>query len=75
MNSDKALMIARWVGFIMIVLGWFQVVPLMVGWIGFGIAGISFILESIYKKNLATPKTDDNQEKQAAQMSNDNKDS
>ena len=53
-------MTARWVGLLLIVLGWFQVIPLLVGWIGFGIACFSFILESIYKKNLITPITDGN---------------
>ena len=53
-------MYARWTGLLLIVLGWFQVIPLLLGWIGFGIAAISFILESIYKKNIARPKNGDN---------------
>ena len=60
MNLDNTLMTARWVGILLVVLGWFQIVPLLVGWIGFGIAGISFILESIYKKNLTPPRADSN---------------
>lgn len=44
----------------LIVLAWFQIIPLLIGWIGFGIAGVSFILESVYKKNVSHPKTDDN---------------
>ena len=60
MNLDKILMTGRWVGLILILLGWFQIIPLLFGWIGFGIAGLSFILESVYKKNLTTPNTDGN---------------
>ena len=58
--DNNMLMGARWVGLILIVLGWFQIVPLLVGWIGFGIACFSFMLESKYKKNLNTPNTDGN---------------
>ena len=60
LNLDNILLITRWVGLLLIVLGWFQIIPLLVGWIGFGIACFSFILESIYKKNLITPNTDGN---------------
>ena len=60
MNSSELLITARWIGFGLIVLGWFQMVPLLIGWIGFGIAAISFILESIYKKNMARPKSGGN---------------
>ena len=60
MNLNNILIVARWVGIILIVLGWFKIVPLLVGWIGLGIAGISFTLESIYKKNLGHPNTDGN---------------
>lgn len=60
MNTAEILMYARWTGLLLIVLGWFQVIPLLLGWIGFGIAAISFILESIYKKNIARPKNGDN---------------
>jgi len=34
----------------------------MLGWVGFGIAALSFILEAIYKKNLASPSTDNSKE-------------
>lgn len=74
LNTDNTLMIARWVGFLLIVLGWFQVVPLLFGWIGFGIAGLSFMLESIYKKNLPQPKTEANPEEQPPSNNNDKKD-
>jgi hypothetical protein len=60
LNLNDILMSARWVGLFLIVLGWLQIVPLLVGWIGFGLAAISFILESKYKKNLPPPNTDDN---------------
>ena len=60
MNTAEILMYARWTGMALIVLGWFQVIPLMLAWIGFGIAAVAFILESVYKKNLSSPKKDDN---------------
>jgi len=63
LNLDKILLVARWVGVILLVLSWVQITPLTIGWIGFGIAGISFILETIFKKNLARPGTDNNPEK------------
>jgi hypothetical protein len=68
-------MIARWVGLLLIVLGWFQVIPLLVGWIGFGIACIAFILESIYKKNLPPPNTDVNPGEQPDSNNKDKNDS
>ena len=65
------LMIARWVGLLLIVLGWLQLIPLLLGWIGFGLAGISFIFESITQKNLAHPNSDG---KSGEQTSPKNKD-
>jgi hypothetical protein len=62
LNSNKILLIARWVGLVLIVLGWFQIVPLMFGWVGFGIAGIAFLLEAKYKKKVSHPTTDENPE-------------
>ncbi len=75
MKLDDILMSARWGGFLLIVLGWFQIVPLLVGWIGFGLAGISFILESKYKKNLPPPNTDDNPGELSDPNNKDKKDS
>lgn len=49
------LIIGRWVGLGLIVLTWIQVIPLILGWVGFGIAAIFFVLEAIYKKNLPPP--------------------
>jgi hypothetical protein len=51
---------ARWIGLGLIVLTWVQAIPLTLGWVGFGIAAISFIVESIYKKNLPPPNTNGN---------------
>ena len=53
-------MTARWVGLILIVLAWLQMIPLLLGWIGFVLAGVSFILESIYKINLPHSNKDGN---------------
>ena len=68
-------MIARWVGFILIVLGWFQVIPLLFGWIGFGLAAISFVLESTYKKNVTNPNTGGNPGELSDPKSRDKNDS
>ena len=75
LNLGNILMVARWVGLFLIVLGWFQIIPLLVGWIGFGIAGFSFILESKYKKNLITPNTDGNPGELPSPNNKDKKDS
>ena len=75
LNLGNTLMIARWVGLLLIVLGWFQIIPLLVGWIGFGIAGLSFILESIYKKNLPPQNADGNPGEPPDPNNKDKKDS
>lgn len=75
MNLNYILMSARWVGLFLIVLGWSQIVPILVGWIGFGLAGISFILESKYKKNLPPPITDGNSDELSAPNNKDKNDS
>ena len=62
MDFNNVLLTTRWIGLGLIVLGWFQIIPLLLGWIGFGIAAISFLLESIYKKNLPQPKSGDKPE-------------
>ena len=75
LNLNDILMSARWVGLLLIVLGWLQIVPLLVGWIGFGLAGIAFILESKYKKNLPSPNTDGNPGELSDPNNKDKKDS
>ena len=55
MDLGNITLVARWVGIGLIVLTWIQVIPLTLGWIGFGMAAISFVLEAIYKKNLPPP--------------------
>jgi len=65
LDLGNITLVARWVGLGLIVLTWIQVVPLMLGWVGFGMAAISFILESIYKKNLVSPSTDGSSEERS----------
>ncbi len=72
MNFDNITLVARWVGFGLIVLCWMQVIPLLVGWIGLGIAGISFIFEQIYNKNMATPNAESGQGDTHDQINKDN---
>jgi hypothetical protein len=55
LDLGNITLVARWVGIGLIVLTWIQVIPLTLGWIGFGMAAISFVLEAVYKKNLPPP--------------------
>ncbi len=48
----------KWVGMVLIVLCWIQVIPLRIGWIGFGVALLSYIVETICKKKLIPPGTE-----------------
>jgi hypothetical protein len=59
LDLGNITLVARWVGFGLIILTWIQFIPLIFGWVGFGMAALSFILEEIYKKNLASSRTDD----------------
>ena len=59
MDLGSIILVARWVGLGLIVLTWIQAIPLILGWVGFGIAAISFVVEAIYKKNLASSSDDD----------------
>ena len=63
MNLDNNITsVGLWVGIALIVLAWIKAIPLLFGWIGFGIALPSFIVEAINKKNLDSSSTDDNSE-------------
>jgi hypothetical protein len=60
LDLGSITLVARWVGLGLIVLTWIQVIPLTLGWIGFGMAALSFVLEAIYKKNLPPPNKSGN---------------
>ena len=60
MNLGDTTMYGRWAGLTLIVLCWIQVIPLFYGWIGFGIAGLSWIVETTSKKNSDVSKNDGN---------------
>ena len=62
MKLDSITSIGLWVGLALIALGWFKVIPLLYGWIGFAIAVPSFIVEAINKKNVPPSESDDNSE-------------
>jgi len=62
LNLGNITLVARWVGLVLIILTWIQFIPLILGWIGFGMAALSFVLEAIYKKNLASSSTGDSSE-------------
>jgi hypothetical protein len=55
LDLGNITLVGRWVGIGLIVLTWVQVIPLTLGWVGFGLAAVSFILEAAYKKNLPPP--------------------
>ena len=59
MNSDDITSFGKWVGLALIALCWMKVIPLLFGWIGFGIALPSFIVETINKQNMPPSKSDD----------------
>ena len=58
LNLSNIVLTTKWIGMSLIALCWIQVIPLLIGWIGFGIALISFIVETIYKRKLGTPATE-----------------
>ena len=60
MNLDSITSVGLWVGLALIALCWIKVIPLLFGWIGFGIAVPSFIVKTINKKNMPPSKSDDN---------------
>jgi len=60
LNSDDITSVGKWVGLALIALCWVKVIPLLFGWIGFGIALPSFIVQAINKKNMPPSKSDDN---------------
>ena len=60
MDLDNITSVGLWVGLALIALCWVKVIPLLFGWIGFGIAVPSFIVEAINKKNMPPSKSDDN---------------
>ncbi len=61
MNSSFVTTFGLWFGIGMVVLAWFKLVPLLLGWVGFAIALPSFIVEAIQKRNMASSDNDDNQ--------------
>jgi len=60
LNSDNIISVGKWIGLALLALGWMKVIPLLFGWIGFGIAVPSFIVKTINKKNMPPSKSDDN---------------
>ena len=62
---------AKWVGVVVIILCWIQVVPLRIGWIGFGVAFLSYIVEAICKKKMIPPETEGSPEEQSESSVNE----
>ena len=60
MHLNNITSVGLWVGLALIALCWIQAIPLLFGWVGFGIALPSFIVEAINKKNIPPSKSDDN---------------
>ncbi len=55
----------KWIGVALIVLTWIQIIPLKLGWIGFGIALASYIAEIICKRKFMPPETEGGQDEQS----------
>jgi hypothetical protein len=51
MNLNNITSVGLWVGLALIALCWIKAIPLLFGWVGFGIAVPSFIVEAIKKKH------------------------
>ena len=50
-SGARKICTATWgVGTILIVLSWFRVVPSLVGWIGFGFAGVAWLVSSTLRR-------------------------
>ena len=60
LNLNNITSVGLWVGLALIALCWIKAIPLLFGWVGFGIALPSFIVEAIKKKNMPPSKSDDN---------------
>jgi hypothetical protein len=60
LNLNNITSVGLWVGLAFIALCWIKAIPLLFGWIGFGIALPSFIVEAINKKNIPPSQSDDN---------------
>jgi hypothetical protein len=56
MNIRRIIWAAWWIGTILIVLSWVHVVPIAIGWFGFGISCISVIASVIVNKCWRPPK-------------------
>ena len=59
MKLDNITSIGLWVGLALTALGWFKIIPLIYGWLGFAIAVPSFIVEEMKKKNRPPSSSDD----------------
>jgi hypothetical protein len=55
MSKHKCIWVVWWIGAILIVLSWVNVVPVEIGWTGFGIAVVSIIASMIQQKCCSSP--------------------
>jgi len=75
LNLINIVSTTKWIGMVLIVLCWIQVIPLRIGWLGFGIALVSFIVETIYKKKLTPPAIEGSSGEQSEANNQDNNNS
>jgi len=75
LNLINIVSTTKWIGMVLIVLCWIQVIPLRIGWLGFGIALVSFIVETIYKKKLIPPAIEGSSGEQSEANNQDNNNS
>jgi SAM-dependent methyltransferase len=56
MNFNKFLWGSWWMGTILIVLSWIKIVPVSVGWVGFGMASLAILFSVLINKYWIPPK-------------------
>ncbi len=57
-NIDKIVWVTWWIGAIIVVLSWVKIVPISVGWFGFGLTVLSVVVQVIARKYWRPPKTE-----------------
>src|SRR5438477_2851827 len=69
MSVDRAVWLTWWIGTILIVLSWMQVVSNEIGWAGFGISAASFFLHVLGRRSWKIPHQDESHDNLASKDS------
>ena len=59
MTFDRAIWLTWWIGAILIVLSWAEIVSNEIGWVGFGIGAASVLLQVLLRKYWKMPGQDE----------------